>query len=317
MTHQPTNTKNALILIIDDDQQRCSHLADSLRLAGHRVFTDSNNESGMNSMLSHKPDLIIASAGAKDSLLDGYLLAKTIHAQFETRFVPVIIRPKEFSGTTEDIERDAETDALTYVLSSTSLDLLIARVRTLIEFKRHLDYCTEAAFTDPLTGLANRRRFEQQLEVEITRTQRYARPFCLIMIDLDHFKRVNDTFGHEAGDQTLKIISGVLAESARANDIVARIGGEEFALILPETEIDKAFQVASRLREAVASTEIPNIGLMTVSIGIAEFPLCATADNLYAVADNALYQAKRAGRNRVMCAETRQLLTERHLRIVA
>lgn len=306
MNHPP---KNALILIVDDNQQRCLQLAHSLRLAGHRVFTDSNNASGLKTSLSHNPDLVIASAGSRDSLMDGYLLAKKIHAEFETRFVPVIIRPEVFTGTVEDIERDAETDALTYMLSSTSLHLLIARVRTLLEFKRHLDSCTEAAFTDSLTGLANRRSFDQHLETEIARTRRYARPFCLIMLDIDHFKTVNDTYGHSAGDEALKIVAGVLTESARTNDIIARIGGEEFALILTETEIEKALQVANRLRESVASTEIPNIGSITVSIGIAEYPLCAaTASTLYKTVDEALYQAKEDGRNRVVQADQRQLL---------
>ncbi|MGB9177958.1 MAG: diguanylate cyclase [Pyrinomonadaceae bacterium] len=300
---------NYLVLIVDDESQRRQMLSEALRLAGYRVFTDNDNDAALKTIAAHNPQLIIAAAGSQGAPVDGYELAKETHSRLESRHVPVIIRPEELSGTEEDISRDAETSALTFVLNSTSLDLLLARVQTLLAFKTHLDSFAEAAFTDPLTGLYNRRKFEEQMEAEIARTRRYARPFCLIILDIDHFKRVNDTFGHAVGDDAIKQVARILKACARAGDTVARIGGEEFALLLPETEIEKARQVANRLRTAVAQMNIPFVGRATISLGVAEFPLCAlTAELLYKAADGALYEAKNAGRNRVVVADRRRVI---------
>jgi diguanylate cyclase (GGDEF)-like protein len=297
-----------LVLIVDNDSQRCQELSEALRMAGYRVFTDNNNNSALNTVATHNPQVIIAAAGSRGALVDGYELAKEVHTRLESHLVPVIIRPDELSGTEEDIQRDAQTSALTFVLNSTNLDLLLARVQTLLAFKAHLDAFAEAAFTDPLTGLANRRKFDEQMQTEIARTQRYAHPFCLIILDIDHFKNVNDTYGHDAGDDAIKHVARAILEAARANDTVARIGGEEFALLLPETVIEKATQVADRLRAVVAQTYIPVVGRVTISVGVAEFPFCASsAELLIKSADSAMYEAKRAGRNRVVAAAERRL----------
>jgi len=170
----------------------------------------------------------------------------------------------------------------------------------LLDFKAYLDTCEEAAFTDHLTGLANRRRFERQLEREIARTARYGHPFCLLMLDIDDFKTVNDTFGHEAGDEALRRLAKTLQEGIRGIDLAARIGGDEFALILAETEGARGVEVAERLREAIKATEIPTVGFITASLGVAESPSCAqTSPELLARADAALYEAKRQGRDQV------------------
>lgn len=300
--------KMHLILIVDSDSQRRQMLAERLRLAGHKVYTDNDNSSALASVTAHHPHLIIAAAGAEGAPVDGYALATEVHARLESHHLPVIIRPDELSGTEEEILRDAATSALTYVLNSTSLDLLMARAQTLLAFKDHLDSFAEAAFTDALTSLSNRRKFEEQLQTEIARTQRYAHPFCLIMLDIDHFKAVNDTYGHSAGDEALRCIARILQENARSNDTVARIGGEEFALLLPETEIEKGRQVAERLRMAVSQNTIPTVGRVTISLGLSEFPLCAcSATALYEATDAALYEAKKAGRNRVATVDQRRL----------
>ncbi len=154
-----------------------------------------------------------------------------------------------------------------------------------------------------MTGLPNRRRFERQLEREVARTRRYGRPFCLLMLDIDHFKLVNDNHGHEAGDEALRRLANALQAGTRGIDTAARIGGEEFALVLPETDSVRGLEVAERLRQEIKATEIPLAGQITVSIGLAE---CTIAFNdaraLYMAADNALYEAKRAGRDRVHIA---------------
>jgi two-component system cell cycle response regulator len=220
-----------------------------------------------------------------------------------TRFIPVIIQTAA-RNEAQDHRRGAEVGALGYITDPTDLDLLLARARTLLDFKQYLDTCEEAAFTDHLTGLANRRRFERQLEREAGRSLRYNRPFCLLLIDIDNFKAVNDTYGHEAGDEAIRRLANSLQAGTRGIDLAARIGGEEFAVILPETHFGGGLELAERLRSAVREIEIPVVGYITSSFGVAEFPLHAqTERELIAVADAALYEAKRRGRDRVVGVE--------------
>jgi diguanylate cyclase (GGDEF)-like protein len=192
--------------------------------------------------------------------------------------------------------------ALGYITDPTDLDLLLSRARTLLDFKNYLDTCEEAAFTDHLTGLANRRRFERQLEREVARARRFDRPFCLLLLDIDHFKLVNDSFGHDVGDDVLRRLGNALQAGTRGIDTAARVGGEEFAIVLTETDFAHALEVAERLRVSVAEMQVPVAGHVTVSIGLAEFNAeTSDARSLFLAADAALYEAKRNGRDRVCC----------------
>ena len=205
----------------------------------------------------------------------------------------------------DDVRLGAEVGALGFITDPTDLDLLLSCARTLLDFKAYLDTCEEAAFTDHLTGLANRRRFERQLEREIARTARYGHPFCLVMLDIDNFKRVNDTFGHEAGNEAIRRLAKTLQEGIRGIDLAARIGGDEFALILAETDLARGVEVAERLRQAIRATGIPTVGFIRASLGVAESPSCAqTTPELLALADAALYAAKHQGRDQVTSAQS-------------
>ena len=163
------------------------------------------------------------------------------------------------------------------------------------------------AFTDYLTGLRTRGYFEQQLELEIKRSERRRQKFSLLMIDIDHFKELNDTFGHHVGDQVLRDIASILMSDMREVDTVARYGGEEFVMVLPETTEAGAMYVAQRLRKAVEQTNFfagspQAIRHLTISIGVAVFDIDAQFKrDLIEFADAALYAAKRNGRNRVVC----------------
>jgi len=159
------------------------------------------------------------------------------------------------------------------------------------------------AYVDALTGLFNRRHFDQSLAAAIAHALRHAEPLCLIMADIDRFKRVNDLHGHLAGDVVLKTLGGAMAELVRRDDILVRFGGEEFAMILPATTIDEAVLCAERMRQAVDTLSVP-IGEqapihVTLSLGVASFLWDETTDSLIAAADAALYRAKQLGRNRV------------------
>ena len=174
-----------------------------------------------------------------------------------------------------------------------------------IEEAKLRDRLAEMARTDALTELANRREFDARLAGEHARAQRYGKPYAFMLLDIDRFKQVNDTYGHTAGDAVLKVLADVIRKQLRDADIPARYGGEEFAMILPEISGGAAKQVAERMRRAVAATpfRIPDgreIGI-TVSIGVSCYPKCAdTPQGVVQRADQALYVAKEAGRNRVV-----------------
>lgn len=158
--------------------------------------------------------------------------------------------------------------------------------------------------TDEMTQLFNYRYFKNLLEQEHTRSQRYGRQYSIVFLDADQFKHYNDTNGHPAGDQLLRMLSQLIQKNCRTSDYPARYGGEEFAIILPETDSSQAMIFAERLRTSVETTEFPNgqaqpLGKVTISIGIASFPADGkTPEKILEAADNAVYHSKKAGRNR-------------------
>jgi diguanylate cyclase (GGDEF)-like protein len=189
----------------------------------------------------------------------------------------------------------SEADERLLVTFASQLATAIAKVRLFEEVK-------ELSITDPLTGLYNRRHFFEQAEREFARAKRYLRPLAAVMLDLDRFKRVNDTYGHAVGDQVLQAVARICRRELRKIDILARYGGEEFIALLPESELPEAGQVAQRLCDRVAAATFDtNAGpvKLTVSLGIAGLDQnCADLDELLRRADHALYAAKQAGRNR-------------------
>jgi len=288
----------ANILVVDDNPDKLSLLEAALCLAGYRVTTATDGDEALAAIESYQPDLVITDVMMPR--MNGYELAQRIRANPVTKFIPVIMQTAA-SRRVEDLRRASEVGALGYITDPTDLDLLLARTRTLLEFKAYLDVCEEAAFTDHLTGLANRRRFERQLEREVGRTLRFGHPFSLLMIDIDNFKNLNDSFGHDAGDDAIRALSKVLREGTRGIDLAARIGGEEFAVLLVETSQQGGVEVAERLRLAIRSLEIPSGGQITASFGVAECPTGAqTVADILKAADVALYDAKRNGRDQVM-----------------
>ncbi len=172
-----------------------------------------------------------------------------------------------------------------------------------LENARLLERLEREATTDPLTGLANRRFFILRLEEEIARARRANDDLSLIMLDIDHFKSVNDTFGHPAGDHVLKTIARLLEESVRLEDIVGRLGGEEFAILLPNTGREGTLEVAERIRQGAPEMDVDLDRDITVSLGAATAARIDKADTLISRADDALYTAKHTGRNRVCWAD--------------
>jgi len=192
--------------------------------------------------------------------------------------------------------------------SNNKILYLIAQIQDVTERKNLMDKLSLQANQDYLTNLYNRRFFMEQAEVELARAKRYRKPLSLLMLDIDHFKNINDTYGHKSGDIVLQKLSSLLMEKLRTVDVIGRIGGEEFAILLPESNLDNAAEVAERLREDVAKTEVEMDGgavvHFTVSIGIVVLnDRDINLDAMFNLADQALYKAKNGGRNQVCVAE--------------
>jgi diguanylate cyclase (GGDEF)-like protein len=184
-----------------------------------------------------------------------------------------------------------------------AMSVVLGAAVALHALRRHVDGLVNAlqsaALTDPLTGMLNRRGFEERFHLEIERAARTGEPFALLLGDIDHFKALNDEYGHIAGDEALAAIGAALRDGCRTIDTAARIGGEEFALLLPGTATDAGFEAAERLRLAVGTIPGPSGDCLTISFGVVEHPLHGEVwPQLMTGADRALYEAKASGRNR-------------------
>jgi diguanylate cyclase (GGDEF)-like protein len=176
---------------------------------------------------------------------------------------------------------------------------------TAIQNARYFDRVRQLAYLDGVTGIFNRRYFEMRITEEIARSVRHSLTFSVIMVDIDYFKELNDEFGHLLGDEVLRQVSGILTQQLRKSDVPSRYGGEEFAIIALETDLESALTVADKLRRVVESWHFPGVARpVTISAGVAEFPAQGgTRDDLVKSADEALYAAKQTGRNRVVTAQ--------------
>jgi len=178
------------------------------------------------------------------------------------------------------------------------LDILSAAIIILLIFLYVRQKLEHETVRDPLTNLYNRRFYENVIEVETARSKRYNLPLSLIIFDIDHFKDINDTYGHKAGDRALIDLAGVVINSVRKSDSVFRVGGEEFAIINTDTDLEGAFELSEKFRKKVANYVFQNDIKVTISLGVAQFHGDITKDELYYHADKALYLAKSRGRNR-------------------
>jgi diguanylate cyclase (GGDEF)-like protein/hemerythrin-like metal-binding protein/PAS domain S-box-containing protein len=182
------------------------------------------------------------------------------------------------------------------------------RKRTEAELRHELESLEQLASTDVLTKAWNRRRFEESVEGEMHRSNRYGHPLSLLLLDLDHFKRINDTYGHPAGDRVLRELADCVRAAIRVSDSLTRWGGEEFIVLMPNTGLSSALVLAERIREAVASHAFEGVGTVTASIGLTEYLPSATLDTWLERADQAMYRAKSGGRNQVVADPARSSL---------
>ena len=301
------------ILIVDDNALIRSEIKAVLMKDGSfsHFMEAADGLTAFKTIMETPPDLVLC-----DLVMPGFDGLKFLGlkaSRKELEQIPVIILTAE-----DDLDRKAEIlerGAQDYVTKPFHEKELLARVRIHTKLKLLQDELREKnvlletlSVTDVLTGLANRRRLMTRLEEEVARARRYRTPLSVVMIDIDHFKQVNDVHGHAMGDVVLRNIGAMLKSSVRTTDLAARYGGEEFTLVLPHTDIPAALQVAENLRERFAELEHRLDGVTvkkTVSMGVTardgqgEMP---SAEDLLKHADEALYRAKQGGRNRVEVA---------------
>ncbi|MCL4810659.1 MAG: diguanylate cyclase [Thermoanaerobaculia bacterium] len=295
------------VLVVDDDPLSRRILEQVLLSAGCDVESAADGQEALSKVRKQRPDVVVTDW--QMPVMDGLTLCRILKGTEETRFTHVVMLSAR--GETEAKVTGLETGADDYLVKPVEPVELKARVRVGLRLQKALldlaaknEILEKLALTDPLTGLANRRAFEEALEAELARAGRHGRPASLLFLDLDHFKAVNDSHGHAAGDEILSGFAAVLRRGCRRGDLAARIGGEEFAVLLPMTGRVPATLVAERIRRATEghalgqTVSVP----VTVSVGVAsteEGTEAFEVSRLLRRADAALYRAKAEGRNRV------------------
>lgn len=286
----------ASVLLIEDDQRIRQALASTLAEMGHEMRSAATGMGGIQEAVAAAPDVVVLDLGLPD--MDGSEVLKMIRS---VSTVPVII------ATAQDDEAGIvkllDLGADDYVRKPFDTDELFARIRAaqrLIEVQEHL---RSQATRDDLTGTLNRAAIMDVLRRTLEQARQDDSPVSILLVDIDRFKPINDTYGHLTGDAALRRIGGMLQTTLRLYDTVGRYGGEEFLIILPECPPQDAVDVAERLRAHVGSRRIPTAAgalFVTVSVGVGtKAGVTCEPDDLIERADRALYQAKHAGRNRV------------------
>ena len=292
---------NGRILIVDDAMENIQILHQALR-DEHEVLFALSGEKALEIAHQQTPDLILLDAVMPG--MDGYAVCAALRASAKVRDIPVIFVTA--LSQPEDETRALEAGAVDFISKPFNVAVVRARVRTQLTVKRQADAMRELTLTDTLTGVANRRSFNDTMEAEWRRCARGGLPLSVIMIDIDHFKLYNDHYGHQAGDSCLQQISAAMKRCAtRPSDMLARYGGEEFILLLAQEGLDGAEVVAQRILDEVRKVALPHAASttaphVTISMGIASTTPAEGNDSaaLIRAADGLLYRAKQTGRNR-------------------
>ncbi|MGU9981411.1 PleD family two-component system response regulator [Phreatobacter sp. HK31-P] len=299
---------NGRILVVDDRASSHERIVQALRNQ-HHVEVESRPQEALFKAAENDYDLVMISLGLAD--FDPLRLCSQIRSLDRTRGLPILViaEPEDEAR----LLRSLDIGANDYLMRPIDRNEMAARVRTQIRKKRYTErlrdnvqQSMEMAITDGLTGLHNRRYMESHLGTLVDQASMRGKPLAVLVLDIDYFKAVNDTWGHDAGDEVLREFAQRLRKSVRGIDLVCRLGGEEFVVVMPDTDAGVASIVAERIRNRVASEPFAiHKGAraidVTVSIGMAQRLAGDTdADTLLKRADQALYRAKRDGRNRVV-----------------
>ena len=288
------------VLVIEDHPDQRDLLAIVLQREGYRVVTAANGLEALEKLESE--NIQIALSDIMMPKMDGFELIKRMRSNPDLKSIYLILITARIQEG--DRIRGLDLGADDYITKPFSFSELLARVRVgsrVVQYQQHLEYQTQV---DSLTGLFNRRAFEKKINEEFERAKRYHHPLSVLILDIDNFKTINDTYGHHGGDAALVKISETLRETTRQSDFPCRYGGEEFVLVLPETDQDSALQVAGKIHERIRSCTFGTSNRpfkLTVSIGLSSSATEYYSDwrEMLRDADQALYLAKNTGKDRV------------------
>lgn len=290
------------LLVVDDQPINIQTLYQVFH-NDHEVFMSTSGTQALDFCRNTPPDLILLDVVMPE--MDGLETCRRLKADAATADIPIIFVTAQ--SDPQDETRVLEAGGVDFITKPINPAVVRARVKTHLTLKAQNDLLRSLVFIDGLTGVANRRRFDEALQTEWRRCRRSRTPLTLLMIDIDHFKAYNDRYGHQAGDTCLQSVAAALRGGfSRSHDLVARYGGEEFACLMPECDLAAGQHQAEELRAGVAALGIPHAGSptasqVTLSIGVAVAHPNGdgASDGLIAAADAALYEAKSGGRNRV------------------
>ncbi|MGB9803739.1 diguanylate cyclase [Desulfofundulus sp.] len=294
----------ARVLLVEDSPLQRKILAGYLTGGGMEVITASDGREALRIAEQQKPDLILLDVILPG--MDGFEVCRVLKENPDLKDTPVVFITSH-QGREERI-RGLECGADDFLLKPVDKRELLIRTHSLIRRKQLMDTLLQQATRDPLTGLYNRRQLALDLQRELSRARRYGTPLALIMADVDFFKNYNDTNGHLAGDEILRQLARLFTSNIREMDTVYRYGGEEFIILLPQTDLAGATAVAEKLRQRVEKHpflygEKQPGGRLTISLGVAVYPDHARDDEgLILAADRAMYRAKKEGKNRYATA---------------
>jgi diguanylate cyclase (GGDEF)-like protein len=290
-------------ILIADDSTAIVTLLRAVLGEEYDVIVAPTGPAAVETALERQPDLILLDVMMPG--MDGFEVCRRLRAEERTQRIPVMF----ITGLNapEDERRGLELGAIDFIAKPIQPAIVRLRVRNHLELKRYRDFLEDLSLVDGLTGIGNRRRFDEFLIREWRRSRRARTPLALVMLDVDYFKAFNDKYGHAAGDECLREVAATIAMVVRRpGDLCARYGGEEFAAILPHTDLAGARTLGERIRAAVTGLEIPHARsavapVVTVSIGVAAGDIAGNEEPeaLLRAADRRLYEAKIAGRNRV------------------
>lgn len=289
----------ANILIVDDVPANLQILNVHLSDENYHVIESQSGKQALE-ILTAAPDTIdLILLDVMMPVMSGLDVLAAIKSNPETENIPIILVTA--NADDENVAEGLDMGAFDYIIKPYSLVVLLARVRAALREKERQDLLEKWATTDPLTGLMNRRHFFELADRELEQTRRSDRPLSFIMLDIDHFKQVNDEYGHLVGDCAIIALADLLKLQLRKVDFCGRYGGEEFVLCLPDTPLAGALEVAERIRLAVLGIEVDtqkgSTLTISISLGIAENNHDASVEDILKRADKALYEAKDAGRN--------------------
>jgi len=290
------------ILLIDDSNDIHLILKMHIKKEGHEFLGATSGLEGIEMASAHQPDLILLDIDMPE--MNGFEVCTNLKNEDTLSSIPVIFLTG--SGSEEEIVRGLDLGAVDYIKKPFNRAVLSARIRVALRTKHLQDLLISYGQIDPLTELGNRRVLEERLNGDLERIKRDdLKQLSFIMLDVDHFKNFNDTYGHLLGDEVLILVAKVLRTSIRTYDLATRFGGEEFSIILPNTSIDDAADIAQRCRAAIEALEIKagdKTIHVTASFGITSVTSQCDIDSLISTADQALYKAKENGRNRIEVA---------------